>query len=185
MAQASVPARCSRILRRAVPIFAPVWGVSASERRLSEGAPSDSCAARSVCPELRRTVSAIPNRSAPKSTSTCHYNGSIFAVSQASCLPARQHAPHDPCAKPALCRFSPGPFGTCSFMDLMGNPPQGGGIPLLDIGEQLTTKAVNAARRRRMLAGRVDFHRFSTPSLASTCSLCSIIHSSACCVLKV
>ena len=38
-------------------------------------------------------------------------------------------------------------------MDLMGNPPEGGGILVLDIGEQLTTKAVNAARRRRMLAG--------------------------------
>ena len=36
-----------------------------------------------------------------------------------------------------------------------------------------------------MLAGRVDFHRFSTPSSASTCSLCSIIHSSACCVLEM
>ena len=68
---------------------------------------------------------------------------------------------------------------------VMGNPPQGEDTPLLDIGEQLTTNAVNAARRRRMLAGRVDFHRFSTPSSASTCSLCSIIHSSACCVLEM
>ena len=96
-----------------------------------------------------------------------------------------ENPPHDPCAKPALCRFSPGPFGTCSFMDLMGNPPQGGGIPLLDIGEQLATKAVKAARRGRMLAQRVDFHRFSTPSLATTCSLYSIIHFSACCVLEM
>ena len=68
--------------------FAPVRGVSPPERRLSEGAPSASCPARSVCPELRRTVSTIPSRSAGKSTSTCPSNGAIFAVSQASCWPA-------------------------------------------------------------------------------------------------
>ena len=32
-----------------------------------------------------------------------------------------------------------------------------------------------------MLAQCVDFHRFSPPSSASTCSLCSIVHSSARC----
>ena len=126
MGLASVPARCCvRLFFLPAPVMHALPGLVVL-RRLSEAAPSDSCAARSVCPELRRTVSAIPNRSAPKSTSTCHYNGSIFAVSQASCLPARQHAPHDPYTEPALCGFSPGPFGTCSFMDLMGNPPQGG-----------------------------------------------------------
>ena len=41
-------------------------------------------------------------------------------------------------------------------------------ILLLDIGEQLTIKPVNTARKRRMLAQRVEFHRFSTPSSAST-----------------
>ena len=52
-------------------------------------------------------------------------------------------------------------------MDLMGNPPQGGDIPLLDIGEQLTTKAVNAARRRRMLAQRVEVLSVPVLSLSS------------------
>ena len=108
-----------------------------------------------------------------------------FCCEPGKLLPTRQNPPHDPYAKPALYCFSPGAFGTSSLMDLMGTPPQGGGIPPLETAEQLTTKAVNAARRRRMLAGRVDFHRFSTPSSASTCSLYSIIHSCACCVLEM
>ena len=32
-------------------------------------------------------------------------------------------------------------------MDLMGNPPQGGGILLLDIGEQLTIKAAECCEK--------------------------------------
>ena len=56
---------------------------------------------------------------------------------------------------------------------------------MLEMGEQLTTNAVDAARRRRMLAQLVDFHRFSPPSSPSTCSLCSIVHFSARCVLEV
>ena len=58
-------------------------------------------------------------------------------------------------------------------MDLMGTPPQGGGIPPLEIGEQLTTNAVDAARRRRMLAQRVDFHRFSPPRLRHPLAACA------------
>ena len=120
-----------------------------------------------------------------KSTSTCHSNRSIFALGQASCSPSgRIHHTHR-MPNPHFARFSPGPFGTSSLMDLMGNSPQGEDTPPLEIGEQLTTKAVNAARRRRMLAQCVDFHRFSPPSSASTCSLCSIVHSSARCVLEL
>ena len=89
-----------------------------------------------------------------KSTSTCHSNRSIFALGQASCSPSgRIHHTHR-MPNPHFARFSPGPFGTSSLMDLMGNSPQGEDTPPLEIGEQLTTKAVNAARRRRMLAGR-------------------------------
>ena len=116
---------------------------------------------------------------------TCHSNRSIFALGQASCSPSgRIHHTHR-MPNPHFARFSPGPFGTSSLMDLMGNSPQGEDTPPLEIGEQLTTKAVNAARRRRMLAQCVDFHRFSPPSSASTCSLCSIVHSSARCELEL
>ena len=105
-----------------------------------------------------------------KSTSTCHSNRSIFALGQASCSPSgRIHHTHR-MPNPHFARFSPGPFGTSSLMDLMGNSPQGEDTPPLEIGEQLTTKSVNAARRRRMLAQCVDFHRFSPPSSASKCS---------------
>ena len=109
----------------------------------------------------------------------------FFGLGQASCCPPSRvhHTPRMP--NPHFARFSPGPFGTSSFMDLMGNPPQGEDIPPLEICEQLTTKAAECCENRRMLAQRVDFHRFSTPSSASTCSLCSIIHSSACCVLEM
>ena len=109
----------------------------------------------------------------------------FFDLDQASCCPPSRihHTPRMP--NPHFARFSPGPFGTSSLMDLMGNPPQGEDIPPLEICEQLTTKAAECCENRRMLAQRVDFRRFSPPSSASTCSLCSIVHSSARCVLKL
>ena len=58
-------------------------------------------------------------------------------------------------------------------MDLRGNPPEGEDILLLDIGEQLTINAVNTARKRRMLAQRVEFHRFSTHPLQHPLEACA------------
>ena len=70
-------------------------------------------------------------------------------MSQASCCPARQNPPHAPYAEPALCRLWPGPFGTCRFMDLMGNPPEGEDtLPLDILASSCTTKPRRPDRAR-------------------------------------
>ena len=112
----------------------------------------------------------------PKSTSTCHSNRSIFALGQASCSPSgRIHHTHR-MPNPHFARFSPGPFGTSSLMDLMGNSPQGEDTPPLEIGEQLTTKAVNAARRRGECwlnaSTFIAFHRRLRHPLAACAQSC-------------